>query len=166
MLDMKKDKKLIIISWIAVFLWMIVIFMFSGMNADNSSGASGGLIKRSVIVSTEIGNKLGIVKEMPNDNKVDSIVESWETPIRKVAHFTEFLILAILVCNALFVSGIDKRNIILISLLICFLYACSDEIHQIFIDGRAGRITDVLIDTLGSMLGLLISNRMLKKKFN
>ena len=164
MLNMKKNKSIIIISWIAVFLWMIVIFLFSNMNANSSSNTSSGLIKKSVIVSTEIGSKVGVIKETPDDKKIDNIVSAWDNPIRKLAHFTEYLILAILVCNALFVSGVDKRKIILFSFLVCFIYASSDEIHQIFINGRAGRITDVFIDTLGSMIGSLISNKIIKKK--
>ena len=36
------------------------------------------------------------------------------------------------------------------------LYACTDEIHQLFIQGRAGQLKDVLIDTIGSLTGIYI----------
>ena len=36
-----------------------------------------------------------------------------------------------------------------------FLYACTDEFHQLFVPGRAGRFTDVLIDTTGGIIMLL-----------
>ena len=47
-----------------------------------------------------------------------------------------------------------NTKLVLLSLLICFLYACSDEIHQLFIVGRSGNAYDVLIDTIGSFFGM------------
>ena len=44
----------------------------------------------------------------------------------------------------------------LYSIIFCFLYACSDEIHQMFLDGRTAKIMDVCIDTCGSMIGNMI----------
>ncbi len=45
---------------------------------------------------------------------------------------------------------LSNKKIILITVLICFLYAVSDEIHQYFVPGRACRMLDVIIDTSGS----------------
>ncbi len=39
------------------------------------------------------------------------------------------------------------------SVLFCFFYACSDEIHQLFVSARSGRVLDVFIDTCGACLG-------------
>jgi len=36
------------------------------------------------------------------------------------------------------------------------LYACSDEFHQLFVIGREGSIKDVILDTSGGMMGMLI----------
>ena len=48
------------------------------------------------------------------------------------------------------------RNMFLITIAICFLYAVSDEIHQYFVPGRACRLFDVLIDTSGSAFFCLV----------
>jgi len=40
--------------------------------------------------------------------------------------------------------------------LLSFLYACSDEFHQTFVPGRAGQFKDVLIDTAGALIGLIV----------
>ena len=48
------------------------------------------------------------------------------------------------------------KKVILITVVICFLYALSDEIHQYFVPGRACRILDVLIDTSGSLFFCLV----------
>lgn len=75
--------------------------------------------------------------------------------IRKIAHMSEYAILLLLLY-----FGITKiytyKYSLFISLFITFIYACSDEIHQLFIPGRSGQFTDVLIDTSGALIMLLI----------
>ena len=64
-------------------------------------------------------------------------------------------------------STISEYNIktkILVSITLCFLYALSDEIHQLFIIGRSKEFKDVLIDTAGSFIGINIYNIINKKK--
>jgi VanZ family protein len=83
--------------------------------------------------------------------------------VRKTAHFLEYFIMYSLAYNALYEKGSLKRSF-LISLLIVFLYACSDEFHQLFVPGRACRFTDVLIDTSGGLLaGLILYNKLVRK---
>ena len=144
----------ITISWLLVFIWMIFIFYMSNMNSEKSSNVSTGLIEKTVVTSYEIGTKIGITT-MPSDNEIDNIVSFVHIPVRKIAHFSEYLILGLLICNALVVSKVNKK-VLLISVLMCFIYSCSDELHQMFISGRAGRIYDILIDTSGSFVGSVI----------
>ena len=40
--------------------------------------------------------------------------------------------------------------------LICYGYACFDEFHQLFVNGRTGQFSDCLIDTSGAILGILL----------
>lgn len=85
--------------------------------------------------------------------------------IRKTAHMSEYAILLLLLY-----FGITKINIykysLSISLFITFIYACSDEIHQLFIPGRSGQFTDVLIDTSGALIMLLLiyTFKLIKRK--
>ena len=144
----------ITISWLLVFIWMIFIFYMSNMNSEKSSNVSTGLIEKTVVTSYEIGTKIGITT-MPSDNEIDNIVSFVHIPVRKIAHFSEYLILGLLICNALVVSKVNKK-VLLISVMMCFIYSCSDELHQMFISGRAGRIYDILIDTSGSFVGSII----------
>jgi VanZ family protein len=48
---------------------------------------------------------------------------------------------------------------------VVILYACTDEIHQIFIPGRTARIKDIFIDTAGGSAGLLLGYFINKKVF-
>ena len=49
----------------------------------------------------------------------------------------------------------DNKSIIY-TIIFVFIYACSDEIHQLFVSGRSGEILDVLIDTTGGFVGTMI----------
>lgn len=55
----------------------------------------------------------------------------------------------------------DKKRM-LISLLVGIEYAILDEIHQLFIEGRAGKIEDVFIDTIGVSIGICIAMLVFK----
>lgn len=52
----------------------------------------------------------------------------------------------------------------LISTLFCIIYALSDEIHQLFVFGRSGELKDVLIDTIGSFLGIILISKIINRK--
>lgn len=74
--------------------------------------------------------------------------------VRKFAHFFEYAVLGFLIGCALFLS---RRRFSPITAVICSaLYSISDEIHQYFVPGRACRIFDVGVDTLGALTGTLI----------
>src|SRR5699024_11980991 len=80
-------------------------------------------------------------------------ISSFHTFIRKCAHFFAYLMLGLLVANALKVGRIKHVGL---ALFICVLYAISDEVHQLFIPGRSGEARDVFIDSLGSITGISI----------
>ena len=139
------------IKLLLVIIWMIIIFMFSNQKADDSSKLSDGLILKTVRIIEKINHKKYSDEE---------ILNKFVKPVRKLAHFTIYLILGILVY--IFIDDLNLKNIILISLMICLIYSISDEIHQLFIEGRTGKITDVLIDTCGSFIGIVIVNKIKK----
>ena len=79
---------------------------------------------------------------------------------RKCAHVIEYAVLALLLWRALNQSN---NNLPAWSwpkvggtLLLVFLYAATDEFHQIFVHSRTPQISDVIIDTVGGTLGLLV----------
>jgi VanZ family protein len=74
-------------------------------------------------------------------------------PVRKLAHYTEYLILGILMFLMLKSYGIEDFSL---PIVLCIMYACSDEMHQFFVPGRACRVLDVVIDGLGSFTGVFI----------
>lgn len=84
-----------------------------------------------------------------------------ETIIRKSAHVVAFAILTFLIFQSL---RPYTKKVYRYSFLLSFLYACTDEIHQYFIPGRSALVTDVLIDSIGIIIALLILYYFYKKK--
>ena len=76
--------------------------------------------------------------------------------IRKVAHFTVYLVLGILTVNSLKASGVPIFKAIMWALVICIAYAATDEIHQMFVPGRGAQVKDVLIDSVGAVVGICV----------
>lgn len=134
-----------VIKIILVLLWMVMIFLLSNEEAVKSSKKSDGLIIKSVELFT--GKSL-------SDQEKEKVLKYLVFPVRKCAHLSLYLILGILVISLLREYMVINTKLVLLSLLICFLYACSDEIHQLFVPGRSGEARDVLIDTLGACLGV------------
>lgn len=82
--------------------------------------------------------------------------------MRKNAHFFIYLILGVLVKYAVNSTGISGFKSLVISLLVCVIYAFSDEIHQLVVPGRGGQLSDVVIDSCGAGLGIFLQRAFVK----
>ena len=123
---------------------MIVIFSFSSADANKSTGTSDKVITTMFEIKDKITNN-----ETPNNEK-EIIVKNSSFYIRKLAHITEYLILGFLMFNLLNQYSVTN---IYYAIGLSILYSCTDEFHQLFISGRSGSIRDVLIDTIGILIG-------------
>lgn len=132
---MKRHKFLIL-----TVLWMIIIFMFSAQDGGESS-------KNNVFI-------IEMLKYMGIDLSSSIPLDLANFIIRKAAHFFEYFILGLLIYKTL--ESYLWRFEAQVSAAAAFLYACSDELHQYFIPGRAAQVRDVLIDTAGAVMGILI----------
>ena len=146
---LRKNKK--VFHTILVILWMFVIFNFSSQTGTKSTKTSDVVTSMVVNVTTNVTNK-DISREEAKKKVEDSTFL-----VRKTAHFTEYLILGILVFQLLSdYTKISKKTIIF-GLLICYLYAVNDEVHQIFIPGRTAKVMDTFIDGAGSLFGIILA---------
>ena len=140
--------------WSATILWMTMIFVFSSQPAVQSDELSLGIVER-------IFGFLYNLRDVPvfsliSDELWFDLYSKANFIVRKSAHFMLFAVLAFLVYHLLLEYKTNKTKAILVAAIICFLYALSDEVHQIFIPGRAGQIRDVFIDFSGSVSLLVI----------
>ena len=140
-----KDKVLIILA----IIWMGVIFMFSAQVSDESKSSS------NKVTSAVVNTVISIKKENISEEKRQKIIEDKTFIVRKTAHFTEYFILGLILILYLQTKEKLATKYIILDIIFCVLYATSDEIHQLFVDGRSCKIIDILIDTCGSSLAIL-----------
>ena len=147
-------------------LQMTLIFTMSSFGSDSSNAQSNQIIH---VLHQVFPN-------LSNDHSFFG-VSNLVFIVRKAAHFTEYAILGLLfflVYRAYFVkltnakfsnAKFSNAKFLFFALCSSFLYACTDELHQLFVSGRSGQFTDVLIDTLGALFGclLLLMIRRLRK---
>ena len=84
--------------------------------------------------------------------------------VRKTAHFTEYAILgALFYLNLIQFPKLNSHiKKLLLPILFSYLYAITDELHQVFVPGRSAQFRDVLIDTLGASFGAIITYLIVK----
>lgn len=113
---------------------MYLVFGFSAQDATESSGLS-----------------LRIASLFSDDVKTQHFFEPY---IRKLAHFSEYGMGGALVLSLFSTFRLNEIRQILFSTCIGIIYASTDEIHQLFVPGRTGKLIDVIIDSLGFITGL------------
>ena len=130
--------------------WIVLIFSFSLQDATESGALSGRFI-------TWIENVFWSID-------IDGSALPLSFIVRKMAHFTEFLILGSL-GYWLFIHYLNKANkAFIMSVLIGFVIAALDETIQTNVPGRSGNFIDVMIDWLGVLVGTLILGYMVWNK--
>lgn len=148
----KKAKKYIYI--VPVILWMTFIFYMSAKTGEGSSAVSNPITDLIVDIFQRARHDTA-----PAVDRMTGVVE---VMVRKGAHMTEYgILMALLVLAVKKTCGkISEGWTYVWSTAITFAYACSDEIHQLFVADRAGKGTDVLIDMCGAVIALLIISGM------
>lgn len=152
---MIKNNNKFIIKLILVFLWTLVIFFFSNSNSNETTNQSQSVTKTIITYSIKISNAIHITNIDMNEENINNIINNFHPIIRKCAHISEYFILAILVL--IMIKDTKLNYFYTFTILFCIFIALLDESHQLFVDGRSGSIIDVLIDTSGSLLYLLIN---------
>ena len=125
-----------------------IIFGFSSQDGEKS----GNISKK---ITEEIITRIPQIQEK-EQNEREAITLRIEKVIRKIAHFSIYTAVGLLLMALISTFEMEEKNRIIISLIIGIIYASSDEIHQSFVPERSPMITDVMIDTMGVMLGILL----------
>ena len=136
-----------IVKLLLVIFFMSVIFLFSNEKSVKSTKRSDGVIS--------------FVHKIININK--SITKIEIVIVRKSAHFFLYFCLGLSYISLL--SEFTDKNLLLYSLLFVFIYACFDEVHQLFIGGRSFQVFDIIIDTGGGLLSFYIYYLLRRRKY-
>ena len=137
-------------SFLPALLMMYLIFSFSSQDGT----ASGNL-------SYQIS---GIIVESANEafelhwsgSEIDYYIERLHRPVRKLAHVTEYVLLAVSISFPLYVYGVRGLWLPLLAGGFCVGFAALDEYHQSFVAGRGPSKKDVGFDSIGILAGVLM----------
>ena len=145
---MKKiDTKIIvkIIGITLILMWMMTVFIFSNEKAKKSETTSR---KVTIAIVQAISGK------DISDN--EEALVSADRIVRKLAHYTLYTVGGVLIISFAYTMDKTKKEKILYSIAFGVCFVITDEVHQLFVPGRTGRLLDVGIDTLGIITGILI----------
>lgn len=143
--------KINILRTILIILLLSTFNIIFGFSSQDSK-ESGSLSEK---ITLFVADKIPSIKEKTGQEK-ESIINRMEKIIRKLAHFSIYTIVGLLLMGLASTFNLNDGKKIIISLVIGIIYATSDEIHQSFVPGRSPQITDVMIDTMGVLLGILL----------
>lgn len=123
-------------KWLIFLAWLIFIYFFSAQQG-----------KESLALSNKVAHWF---------QAFFSSSSNLSFLVRKGAHFTVYFVLGILAFMIVKEYHVTWKQCFVLAFFLCMTYACMDELHQLYVDGRDGRIFDVLIDSCGSMMSILL----------
>lgn len=123
----------IVLSWLLVLVILGFVFSLSAQDSEESKELSDSLV-----------NRIFQWIELYIDGEL----------IRKFAHMLEFTALSFSFYNAI-LTTFELKKAHLISLALTVICAVGDEIHQFFVPGRAFQLSDILIDSIGAIIGVV-----------
>lgn len=148
-------------------LWMVTIFWFSAQPADKSSAMSSPFAEKAVDLLYSDFETMPAVEQT-------KLLDQWTHIVRKGAHFNEYALMGVLISMALAaVKSVRSSGRLFDSLrfklsmsafIIGSVYAATDELHQCFVPGRSGQFSDVFLDSMGVLTGVLILLFLVKIK--
>ncbi|MGN0696612.1 MAG: VanZ family protein [Oscillospiraceae bacterium] len=144
-----KHKKAFFAAALCIVLIGAGIFIFSSQDGSESSGLSTEITR---MISGIIFRRFGSMTA----EQQGFIVSELNPFVRKLAHFTEYTLMGAAIYSLVLSADpafIRKKRTV--SLTAAAVFALLDELHQLFVAGRSGKITDVLIDSCGAALGIL-----------
>ncbi len=152
-------KHKIFLTLLPVLAVMIMIFCFSGQTAQKSNGSSGVIVNWIYVLFYPDFEKLSPSEKF----RIAKIVSFL---VRKSAHLAEYALLGFALFAHVYAlcSRVKIKMPRLLSFGIGALYAVSDELHQTFVSGRSGQFSDVLLDSAGVLIGVLLLWWILRRR--
>lgn len=134
-----------ILLWIAALGWAAILFFFSGQNANDSG-------RLSIWVTQQV------MRIFPN---LPLTFDDLHFFVRKTAHFCIFGLEGFLLGLAMMKSLTEKWLGSVLAVLSCAIVAVLNEYHQSFSEGRSCEVRDMIIDSCGAFLGVLVGALLL-----
>lgn len=140
----RKKKIYMALSWVVTVAILCVIYRLSAQDAVESQELSDSFVQK--------------ILEFLNLNISGDL-------LRKFAHMSEFTVLSFFLGNSIYATW-KTKNATIIAFAVTILSAVGDEVHQIFVPGRAFQTSDILIDSIGALIGAVLCSAMFKLILN
>jgi len=137
------------VLWLLVVVWTGMLFFFSSQTAAESTVLSGDTIRALLRIFRPEFLELTTLQQ-------NQLVAGLQRLVRNAAHVLSYFGLAILCMIALRQHHLKTGQQAVLTLLLCIGYALTDEMHQLFVAGRAFEFTDLGLDLCGSLAGLAV----------
>lgn len=138
------------LSFAPAIIVMYMIFSLSAQDGITSSQLSHKISTGFVVTADKILNK-----NLTNE-QIGDYADRIHFYIRKLGHVTVYFILAVTVAFPLYVYGVRGLALMLLAGIICVGFAGLDEYHQSFVAGRGPSKRDVVIDSIGIFIGIIL----------
>ncbi|MHB1457382.1 MAG: VanZ family protein [Armatimonadota bacterium] len=126
---------------------MVLIYFLSAQPASESNRLSIGIAEKIYKIISFFVSNFGANGDLFNQ---------FNNIVRKSAHGFNYLILAMIIVNTFYILEIKRLYAFGYTIAITVLYAIADEIHQLYVPGRGCMFSDVIIDSVGAILGLFL----------
>lgn len=137
---MKRKMCFRIIFAIMVVGIMVAVFLFSSQSGEESNHLSKGVLEHILTIF--------------HLNTDPAKLDSYNLVLRKIAHFSLYFFLGVGIMGFLLTTPIKINRCLLLSLILCVLFAATDEFHQFLLGSRNGNALDVLLDSMGALVGI------------
>lgn len=139
------------LSFVPAIVVMYCIIGFSGQDGVDSAQLSYKVTRKLVVIASDVKN-MNLTQD-----EIAVYTEKYHYHVRKLAHFTEYMILAVTVAFPLYVYGMRGIWLMIFAGAFCVGFACLDEYRQSFSIGRSPSKKDVFIDSCGVFVGIVIT---------
>lgn len=158
-LPLRKSSRRIVCARVIIAVLLVINLSFIWYNSSKESEDSDR-ISNSIAKSVEPYMEKGYGSISRGEKIRFDIVHKF---VRKSAHVIEFVpvgALLLMLWLSIFEAGeAGKLRVFVLSAAAAvpasFLFAMSDELHQLFVDGRGCCFSDMCIDTLGAFTGYI-----------
>ena len=138
-------------SFLPALAMMYVIYGFSAQDGTTSGNLSYKVSEIIVETANESFDLHWTAQEEAQ------YIQRIHHPVRKLAHMTEYFLLAVSLALPLYVYGLRGIWLTLVAGAICVGFAALDEYHQLFVSGRGSSKRDVAIDSIGIFAGIIVT---------
>lgn len=133
---------------------MLTIFGFSSQNYESTMKTSDTIVKPIENAVKKDSSNFADTKTEKNYKK--KLENKLDKAVRKSAHMTIFGVLGIFLYLFFKSLNFSDADAIILTLVICGMYGCTDEWHQKFVKGRTSQFFDVCVDEMGVVISMTV----------